>query len=41
MLMNINDNYELILSSDDFKKMVDLYMGDEAAAYFWRNCCFC
>lgn len=34
MLMNINDNYELILSSDDFKKMVDLYMGDEAAAYF-------
>ena len=30
MLMNINDNYELILSSDDFKKMVDLYMGDEA-----------
>lgn len=34
MLMNIYDNYELILSSDDFKKMVDLYMGDEAAAYF-------
>lgn len=34
MLMNINDNYELILSSDDFKKMIDLYMGDEAAAYF-------
>lgn len=31
MLMNINDNYELILSSDDFKKMVDLYMGDEAS----------
>lgn len=34
MLMNVNDNYELILSSDDFKKIVDLYMGDEAAAYF-------
>ena len=32
--MNINDNYELILSSDDFKKMIELYMGDEAAAYF-------
>lgn len=34
MLMNINDNYELILSADDFKKMIELYMGDEAAAYF-------
>lgn len=34
MLMNINDNYELILSTDDFKKMIELYMGDEAAAYF-------
>ena len=33
MLMNINDNYELILSTDDFKKMIELYMGDEAA-YF-------
>ena len=34
MLMNINDNYELILSTDDFKKMIELYMGDEAASYF-------
>lgn len=34
MLMNINDNYELILSADDFKRMIELYMGDEAAAYF-------
>ena len=34
MLMNINDNYELILSADDFKKMIELYMGCEAAAYF-------
>lgn len=34
MLMNINDNYELIFSADDFKKMIELYMGDEAAAYF-------
>lgn len=34
MLMNINDNYELILSPNDFKQMIDLYMGDEAAAYF-------
>ena len=34
MLMNINDNYELIFSTDDFKKMIELYMGDEAAAYF-------
>ena len=34
MLMNINDNYELILSADDFKKMIELYMGDEAAAFF-------
>lgn len=34
MLMNINDNYELILGTDDFKKMIELYMGDEAAAYF-------
>ena len=34
MLMNIKDNYELILSTDDFKKMIELYMGDEAAAYF-------
>ena len=34
MLMNINDNYELILSADDFKKMIELYMGYEAAAYF-------
>lgn len=34
MLMNINDNYELILSTDDFKKMIELYMGNEAAAFF-------
>ena len=34
MLMNITDNYELILSTDDFKKMIELYMGDEAELYF-------
>ena len=34
MLMNINDNYELILSADDFKKMIELYMGNEAAVFF-------
>lgn len=34
MLMNINDNYELILSADDFKRMIELYMGNEAAEYF-------
>ena len=34
MLMNVNDNYELILSSDDFREAIRLYMGDDAAAYF-------
>lgn len=34
MLMNINDNYELILTPNDFKEMIQLYMGDDAAAYF-------
>lgn len=34
MLMNINDNYELILSPSDFREAIRLYMGDDAAAYF-------
>lgn len=36
MLITINGNNELICNSDDFKWLIDKYMGDEAAECFGK-----